>query len=109
MGLLLDIRSGAPSTRPAGSRLEGTTWQFGGSDTTVQFLAGGRVRFSNSDTGGQWEQNGNAVKFDANNYTLFEVTVTGDEMTGTWRRLQGPDVGMESPTSLRRVTAGVRR
>jgi hypothetical protein len=93
--------SRAPRTR--GPRLEGTLWQFAGTQTTVEFLSGGRVRYNNSTYGGKWEQQGKSLRFDSNGYTLFEVVINGDEMKGTWRRLRGSDVGMTSPTELRKI------
>ena len=85
--------------------LVGTKWQFPGTKTTVEFLAGGRVhfKFESGDADGKWEQKGNKVTFDANGFTLFELEMKGDEMTGTWTRLKGEDVGKKYPSGLKKI------
>jgi hypothetical protein len=104
------VRSAPALPNPSGSSVAGTVWKFGGTDTTVEFLPGGRVRFSNSEYGGNWTQEGRSLRFDSNGFTLFEVQINGDEMSGTWRRLRGDDIGLTSPTSLQRVSpAPLRR
>ena len=77
----------------------------GGTDTTVDFLSGGRIRYKSrySESSGQWQQHGNSVTFDTEGYTQFDVTLNGNEMSGTWRRLKGSDAGTTSPTSLSKV------
>jgi hypothetical protein len=104
LGVLVDVRGRAPS-----SGLEGTVWQFDGTETTVQFLGGGKVLFrnkkQNSESTGSWQQTGRSVKFDSNGYTLFELDIDGDRMTGTWKRLKGEDVGQKYPSSMKRISS----
>lgn len=96
LGVLIDVKKGG---------VAGTTWQFGGGSSKVTFFSNGEVDFSDTEAGGKWRQDGNKLSFDCNNFTLFEVTIEGDQMTGTWRRLQGEDVGITAPTSLTRVAS----
>jgi hypothetical protein len=72
---------------------------------SVQFLPGGRVRFSNYVYGGHWQQQGDSVTFDQNGVMLFDVVISGNVMSGTWRKLKGDDTRSTFPTSLRK-TAG---
>jgi hypothetical protein len=79
----------------------GTTWRWSNGNG-VEFLPGGRVRFTNYAYGGAWQQDGANVTFDQNGATLFDVVIAGDVMSGTWRRLKGDDTRSTSPTYLRR-------
>jgi hypothetical protein len=73
--VLIDVKAGSN----AGSNVAGTTWQFGGgSDSSVTFYANGEVDFSDTEAGGKWRQVGNKLSFDCNDFTLFEVTISGD-------------------------------
>jgi hypothetical protein len=111
MGLILDVQ--AKAAVPGGREvrevreapdLTGTKWQFPGTATVVEFLKGGQVRFGDTKSPGKWRQKGKTVVFDCNDYTLFELEfVNADEMTGTWRRLQGEDVGQKNPSGLKRL------
>jgi len=105
LGVLVDIQ-GKPVAKvvPGAPDVTGTKWQFPGTNSTVEFLAGGRVRFNDTQAPGKWRQEGKSVVFDCNNFTLFELELVGnDEMTGTWRRLQGDDVGTKNPSGLKRI------
>jgi hypothetical protein len=105
--LLLDVIGTTTNTSTTNTvtSLVGTKWQFPGTKTTVEFLAGGRVhfKFESGDADGKWEQKGNKVTFDANGFTLFELEMKGNEMTGTWTRLKGEDVGKKYPSGLKRI------
>ena len=88
----------------------GTSWLFEGTDTRVEFLADGRVRFdtassaphwTNGGTFGHWTQKDDAVVFDCNGFTGYEVSLYGDEMQGLWKRLKGP--AQQSHTALTRI------
>jgi hypothetical protein len=78
------------------STLGGTTWAFcGGSTTSVRFLDDGHTRLSDSarrpqgrgNCGGQWSDDGiGNVRFDCNNFTIYEVHLDSDRMTGRWYR-----------------------
>ena len=95
-----------PVVRPApltAASVIGTTWQFNGTSTTVEFLADGRFLWNNQPQTGSWKQDGNSVTIDVNGFTLFQLTVQGDTMTGSWERLQGEDVGRKNPSSLKRI------
>ncbi|MBF2088404.1 MAG: type IV pilin-like G/H family protein [Synechococcales cyanobacterium K44_A2020_017] len=90
---ILDSSAASPRTSPSSTQdilsIEGTTWKWD-SEETVTFLPGGTVTFSNSEAGGSWQQDGDQVKFDSNNFTMFEVTVNNREMTGRWYRIEEP-------------------
>jgi hypothetical protein len=98
---------GAPSQRTTQRTTQqatvvGTKWAWN-DGKTVEFLPGGRVRYSNYVHGGNWQQNGNAVTFDQNGVVLFSVVVAGDTMRGSWRALKGDDTRVTIPTSLKRT------
>jgi hypothetical protein len=96
-----EIKTFQPTPSMPISDIEGTTWKFSGANTTVEFLKGGNVRFSNSASGGHWQQWGNFIRFDADNFTTYEVSVSGDRMTG---RLQSADdQGKFQTTVLTRI------
>ena len=109
IGVLLAACSGV-SAQPALSRtraqppptIGGTTWTWS-DGRSVQFLHGGRVRFSNYVYGGNWQQHGDAVTFDQNGVMLFDVVISGSVMRGTWRMLKGEDTHSTFPTSLRKT------
>lgn len=91
--------------------VEGSTWRFPGAAgkttaTTVEFLGGGRFRWSGKLSEGFWKQDGALISINVNEYTLFRLTIDGDTMRGTWERLQGEDAGQKYPSSLHRVTEG---
>jgi hypothetical protein len=98
LAVLLDVQSARPS-------LMGTTWRFNGTETTIDFLSGGRIRYKYgfSESSGQWEQRGDKVTFDTEGYTLFELTLSGNSMSGTWRRLKGSDVGTTAASSMTKI------
>jgi class 3 adenylate cyclase len=85
--------------------IEGTTWRFSGTNTTVEFLKGGSVRFNNVDhgwhSGGHWQQWGNFIRFDADNFTIYEVSVSDDRMTGRYQKAD--EQGKFSTTALTRM------
>jgi acyl carrier protein len=83
--------------------LVGTRWQFPGTTTTIEFLEGGRFLWNGQQATGTWKQEGNSVTINVNDFTLFELTMNGDEMTGTWHRLQGEEAGKKYPSGLRRL------
>jgi hypothetical protein len=80
----------------------GTTWAWSNGNG-VEFLKGGRVRFTNYAYGGSWQQHGDNVTFDQNGAALFDVVIAGDAMSGTWRRLKGDDTRATFPTYLRKL------
>jgi len=82
--------------------IEGTTWAWS-EGRSVQFLTGGRVRFSNYAYGGYWQQHGDSVMFDQNGVMLFDVVIAGNVMSGTWRKLKGDDTRSTFPTYLRKT------
>lgn len=86
-----------------GPSIAGSTWQFVGTEVTVMFMPGGYVQFSDR-YGGRWHQNGSRLTFDSNNYEAFTMVIDGDAMSGTWRRIAGPDQGVTSPTALQRIS-----
>ncbi|MBW3595998.1 MAG: hypothetical protein KY475_01840 [Planctomycetes bacterium] len=94
---------GNPSPSSRASGLVGSKWRFGGTDTTVEFLEGGKFLWSGSATNGFWKQEGATVTINVNNFTLFQFILEGDRMTGTWERLQGEDVGEKNFSSLQRI------
>jgi hypothetical protein len=106
-GTLLDVRG--PANRPTrelkveNPGLEGSKWRFPGTQTTIEFLAGGRFRWNGEVSRGYWKLEGNALTINVNDYTLFRLTPEGDEMKGTWERLQGEDIGKKNPSGLRRI------
>lgn len=72
----------------SGSSVAGTTWAGDGKE--VFFNPNGIAQFKSSsgyvyDTSGHWVQNSSHVKFDVNNYTIWEVVISpgGNEMKGT--------------------------
>lgn len=82
----------------------GTRWRFPGTQTTVEFQAGGRFLWNGQPQRGSWSQNGKDVTITVNDFTLFTLTMTGERrMTGSWQRLQGSDVGLRSPSGLQRI------
>jgi hypothetical protein len=82
--------------------VEGTTWAWS-EGRSVQFLSGGRVRFSNYAYGGYWQQHGDSVTFDQNGVMLFDVVIAGNAMSGTWRKLKGDDTRSTFPTNLKKT------
>jgi hypothetical protein len=94
--------SRAPTRAQPSPTIEGTTWTWS-DGRSVQFLHGGRVRFSNYVYGGNWQQHGNSVTFDQNGVMLFEVVISGNVMSGTWRQLKGDDTHSTFPTALRKT------
>jgi hypothetical protein len=92
-------RVSAPAQQPP--NVVDTTWRWSNGNG-VEFLKGGRVRFTNYAYGGAWQQDGANVTFDQNGSVLFDVVIAGDAMSGTWRRLKGDDTRSTSPTYLRR-------
>ena len=80
--------------------IEGTTWKWS-ADKTVMFLPGGNVFFNYLKAGGHWQQEGDFVRFDCNNFTIYEVTVNNCKMTGRWYRAQDPSIG--NSTALEKV------
>jgi hypothetical protein len=81
--------------------VQGSIWQFDGSQSTVEFLTGGIVHYNDSDYGGHWSQDRDVVTFDSNNFTMFAVTIEGDRMSGIWYRIRDPQVNF--CTGLRRI------
>ena len=81
--------------------IQGSCWQFDGSKSTVEFLAGGIVHYNDSEDGGHWNQDGEVVTFDSNKFTMFAVTVKGDRMSGIWYRMHDPKDNCG--TGLRRI------
>jgi hypothetical protein len=95
-------------TRVAEGGVEGTKWRFPYSPitkatSTLEFLAGGRLRVDGKLIQGGWKQEGAQITIDQNDFTLFKLTVDGDAMRGTWERLHGDDAGRKNPSSLTRV------
>ncbi|MGA2066623.1 MAG: hypothetical protein ABSG86_16725 [Thermoguttaceae bacterium] len=88
---------GTPST------LEGSKWRFGGTETTVEFLAGGRFRWNGRPGTGYWKQDGNSILLNTSDYTLFRLNIDGNTLKGTWERLQGGEAGQKNPSSLTKV------
>jgi hypothetical protein len=88
----------------------GTTWEFPGASngkkTSVEFIAGGTAKFSDSGSPAKWSQNGATLVFSNNDYTQWTMTIDGDSMAGSWRRLQGDDTTSESPSSMEKVGGG---
>jgi len=72
------------------SSLTGTTWAEG-TGYQIFFKPNGISGYKRLEDGkvydssGHWEQHGNDVKFDLNNYAFYEVTISsrGDEINGT--------------------------
>ena len=94
--------SGASASAQPAPTIEGTTWTWS-DGRSVQFLRGGRVRFNNYAYGGNWQQRGAAVTFDQNGVMLFDLVISGNVMSGTWRKLKGDDTHATFPTSLRKT------
>jgi uncharacterized protein YndB with AHSA1/START domain len=105
-----------PST-PGLASIAGGCWEFDGepgpvlppskvmrpSPTLVEFLADGTARIrknSHPPCSGRWTQQGNAVTFDCNGFTEYQVLLDGKRMSGRWIRLRGHDLGHSSETSL---------
>ncbi|HEV3467969.1 MAG TPA: caspase family protein [Pyrinomonadaceae bacterium] len=78
---------GRPAPAPPVS-LEGTTWEGEGPNGpyTVEFLAGGRLRYKNAfieqATGGTWKQVGAHVQLSVGGYANWNGKITGGEMKG---------------------------
>jgi len=99
-----------PTTAPVGIAeaagvvtLVGTKWQFPGTKSTVEFLAGGKLRWNDDDTDGTWKRDGNSIEINVNDYTLFHFTLDGNTMQGYWERLKGSEKGMTLDSSLTRI------
>lgn len=94
----------APAKAPG---LAGTRWKFSSSSnpegTVVTFRNDGVTVFNDSKTTGRWEQTGDTVVFDINDFTQYRVEVHGDEMKGEWVRLRGEQKGTKSPTRLKKL------
>jgi hypothetical protein len=81
--------------RPAPVSLEGTTWEGEGPNGpyTVEFLAGGRLRYKNAfieqATGGTWKQVGAYVQLSVGGYANWNGKITGGEMKGTGENASG--------------------
>lgn len=84
--------------------LVGTTWQFPGTTSKVTFLKDGKFQWNGSPATGSWKQTGNKVEINSNDFTLFELTMNGDSMVGTWKRLKGEDMGKKNYSALKKVT-----
>jgi hypothetical protein len=117
VALLAGLGCAHPAPAPAANTpsVAGTQWAFPphssevpGAPTqlVVTFLADGTATFSGLTTGGHWTQNGAELVFDSNGFTEYRVVISSNQMTGTWKRLQGPDVGKDHETSLARVPPG---
>jgi hypothetical protein len=100
-GVLLDVAEAGPSV--ASPSLVGTKWRFPGTQTTIEFLEDGRFLWNGKPANGFWKQDGTAITINVNDYTLFELTMDGDSMTGTWKRLQGDEAGQKNPSGLKRI------
>jgi hypothetical protein len=83
--------------------LVGTKWKFLGTQTTIEFLRDGKFRWNGAAATGHWTKVGTSVVINLNDFTLFELTRSGDKMTGTWKRLRGNDAGVKNPSGLERV------
>ena len=99
--------SGVSQQQTQAATVAGTTWAWSNGNG-VEFLKGGRVRFSNYAYGGSWQQHGDNVVFDQNGAALFDVVIAGDVMSGTWRRLKGDDTRATFPTYLRKLPGNAR-
>jgi hypothetical protein len=100
--------SGAAAVRNAPS-VKGTTWRFPAAAgktaaSTVEFLDGGRFRWGGKPGEGFWKQDGNQITINVNGVTLFQLTLDGDTMRGTWERLAGNDAGQKHTSVLHRAT-----
>jgi hypothetical protein len=69
---------------------------------SIDFLDEGRVKMvsSRSIIKDRWWQHGRLVRFHLAD-TRYELAIRGDQMTGTWAYIKGPDVGRTGTTSLR--------
>lgn len=81
--------------------LANTTWEWS-AGRSVTFKSDGKVSFSHMTTSGNWTLQGNHLKFDANGYTMFDVTISDGTMTGEWYRIH--NTSERAPTHLRQVT-----
>ena len=88
-----------------GAFVFGIGMQIGGgcASGTLYTVGGGSVRMNGFDSEGSWEFKGGKLIFDCNNFTGYEVEVTGDKMSGIWKRLRGDDFGLTSGTSLTKI------
>lgn len=86
------------------------TWLFPESTTLVTFLENGEVVFrleseldqEKWDARGKWEQIGQKVLFDCNNFTVYDVECHGDRMIGTCFHTAGDHAGVHRWTVLER-------
>jgi len=92
---------------PATPSVAGTQWQFPSSKgpvgVVVTFRADGVAVFSGMNSTGHWQQHGDMVIFDVNNFTEYQMTMKGNEMTGAWIRINGPEKGQTHSTSLKKL------
>lgn len=91
-----------PPTKVPTPNIEGTVWKLDGTDQTVEFLQGRRVRYNNSKVEGTWDQDGKSITFSRGSYR-YAVIVDRDRMNGTRLGLQGTDEGKTSSASLEQV------
>jgi hypothetical protein len=94
-----DESGDAMVTGTTGASVAGTTWTFGGMDKKVTFGPDGTTSGS-CTKGGHWQQTASHVAWDCNNYTHYDVTMNGDQLTGTWRN----ERGLTGGTKLQRST-----
>lgn len=101
---LVSMSSAQAPTHPS---VAGTRWQFPSSKgpvgVVVTFREDGVALFSGMNSTGHWKQSGDLVIFDVNAFTEYQMTMKGDEMTGAYIRLKGPDKGDTHPTSLKKL------
>jgi hypothetical protein len=87
----------------------GTIWEFpsasDGKKSTVQFNAGGTAKFSDSDSPAKWSQHGDTLVFSVNDFTEWTMTLSGDDMKGSWRRLKGEDTTSTAPSSMHKLAS----
>ena len=112
--------------RPA-YKVEGTTWSFCSGDQRVTFLPAGHASFAGHTAApppagvpsgilipaiaprdvqcgaAKWSQDGDHVIFDCASFTVYDMHVDGDAMTGQWHRTATPDEHFT--TCLRRTDA----
>ena len=83
-------------------RLVNTVWTFPGTETNVIFRPDHQVDFSNTDSSGYWELQGDRLQFDCNRFTMYELTWHSKKMmSGHWYRLN--DSADKGTSSLRFV------
>ncbi len=104
LGTLLEVPASTQGRlKTFAKTVSGTKWQFNGTKTTIEFLAGGSFRWNGEASRGWWKQEGKSILVNVNDFTLFRLSVDGDAMSGTWERLQGQDKGKQYPSGLKRI------